>query len=344
MPTRIIYGSTGPDMITIPDGRDPSLDYDNIVYGYGANDTITGGAGNDWIWGSSSDLGLSVADNFSGGAGDDVIISWANGSTLDGGAGNDILIYSGNGPSPTAGPTVMTGGDGNDQLWALNGGAYTMDGGAGDDLLVGGGGPMIGGAGNDTIIMTIDQNASGVRNLGGIGAFGGDGNDTIYALAGAGPATLYGGAGRDLIVGNGQGDSLYSGNDNVQDVLIGASGQDSFWIQGVGNSTSGISVPGLPDALPHALNSDLIWNFETFTDRLYLDNRPLLNSPNTAYHSTQGYNYDLMLSGTLITLDTGDPVTGAYTHTDVVFLAGVNTDIATLMSAGSLTFTNVPLT
>ena len=332
MPTKFTFGTSAADTFTLADGRDVSVSYDNIAFGNGGQDAITGGTGNDWIWGSSADAANNTGpDTFLGGAGDDVIISWSNNSFLDGGTGNDIIIYSGPAPTATQAATLQ-GGDGNDQLWSLNG--AVSYGGNGDDLLVGGG-YLDGGFGNDLLIATTNNTT----------AYGSVGDDTLYAQTGVTGVTLNGGIGKDVIVGNGGNDKLIAGNDVVQDVLIGGPGKDEFDEGGIGNK---IVEPASqnPQTYPDAANTDIIWNFQVGTDDLVI--------PTTAYYlstlgpgnaglsfvSTSGYNASLGLSGTAIRLEglTGSGILSFHTYYDVAFLAGVTTDINALTAAGSLHF------
>jgi len=91
-----------------------------------ANQTITGGSGDDVIWSSSGDdtlKGGSGHDWLSGGSGDDVLLGGESQDRLVGGGGGDVL-HGG------AGDDTLSGG----------GGADVLLGGTGEDLLYGGGG------------------------------------------------------------------------------------------------------------------------------------------------------------------------------------------------------------
>jgi hypothetical protein len=50
MPTRIVYGTTGPQLPHAPDGHDPTLTLDNVDHGLRGSDTAASGGGHDWIW------------------------------------------------------------------------------------------------------------------------------------------------------------------------------------------------------------------------------------------------------------------------------------------------------
>jgi Ca2+-binding RTX toxin-like protein len=181
--------------------------------------TITGGSGNDFLY------GMGGNDTLNGGAGNDVLDGGEGADNLQGGTGND----------------KMTGGAGNDRL----------DGGEGADV-------MVGGLGNDTYIVdnngdVVTEGLNGgtdavqttlhnytltnnVENLvfTGTGAFtgrgnaiantitGGSGNDFLYGMGGN--DTLYGGAGNDDLEGGDGADNLQGGAGN--DKLTGGAGND----------------------------------------------------------------------------------------------------------------------
>ncbi|WFW60042.1 hypothetical protein NFJ76_20175 [Citrobacter freundii] len=181
--------------------------------------TITGGNGNDFLY------GMGGNDTLNGGAGNDVLDGGEGADNLQGGTGND----------------KMTGGAGNDRL----------DGGEGADV-------MVGGLGNDTYIVdnngdvvteglnggtdavqTTLHNYTLTNNVEtlvftGTGAFtgrgnaiantitGGSGNDFLYGMGGN--DTLNGGAGNDALDGGDGADNLQGGAGN--DKLTGGAGND----------------------------------------------------------------------------------------------------------------------
>ncbi|MDO9197345.1 putative Ig domain-containing protein [Rhodoferax sp.] len=129
-----------------------------------ANQTLTGGSGNDHL------AALHGGAILLGGVGNDTLLGSAGNDILSGGTGSDVLDAG-------DGVNQLTGDEGNDLLSA-GAGDDTLDGGDGDDTLYGGAGndTLYGGSGNDVID-------------------GGDGNDVIYADQGVN--TLMGGAGMD---------------------------------------------------------------------------------------------------------------------------------------------------
>ena len=93
---------------------------DDVVYGYGGNDTIRTGDGNDTVYGGEGNdtvYGGKGNDVLHGDAGNDVLNGEDGDDDLNGGEGDDTL-NGGNGND------ILTGGVGNDRL----------DGGAGDDV------------------------------------------------------------------------------------------------------------------------------------------------------------------------------------------------------------------
>ena len=197
-------------------------------------DTLTGGAGNDWLVGRGGD------DVLDGGAGNDNLVGGAGADRMDGGAGHDRLWYGGSDAGVAvdlsagtargghaAGDTfenvegvggsrhadTLTGGPGNDWL----------GGSAGDDTLAGGAGAdrLEGGAGGDTVSYAGSN--AGVRVLLRTGApTGGHAQgDTL-----AGIEHLAGSAHPDTLVGNGAANRLAGGAGN--DRLFGDWGDDTL--------------------------------------------------------------------------------------------------------------------
>ena len=112
---------------------------EDVLRGGGGNDNIDAGGGNDEVFGDDGHDIISTGagnDTANGGSGDDDITLGAGNDFAEGGNGNDHII----------------GDQGNDQLYG-NRGVDTLEGGEGDDVLNGGYGNDIlyGGAGNDLL-------------------------------------------------------------------------------------------------------------------------------------------------------------------------------------------------
>ena len=161
-------------------------------------------------------IGSSIANNFSGTGQDDYIVSLSGSDIVSGADGNDTL--AGGDDSDT-----LNGGRGNDILY----------GESGDDNLIGASGNdiLVGGLGNDTL-----NGGGGSDNL-----EGGVGDDTLTGSGGA--DILRGGDGIDTLNGDGAIDTLFGGNGddilnggNDNDILNGDAGLDTL-NGGFGNDT-----------------------------------------------------------------------------------------------------------
>ena len=304
MPTRIIYGTAGADLIYILNGHDATLNYDNIVYGSGGADIIYSGSGNDWIWGQFGDNSNTY---FYGGTGDDVLVALGTGNHwLQAGTGNDVIIGA-------AGNNTLIGGQGNDQLWGGSGN-NTIIAGAGNNLLVGGKGGgtnflyAAGQYGND-ILIAGDGNDS---------LIGGYGNDQLWG--GSGNDQLNGGFGKDVIVA-GSGKTAINGglHDFSADYLVAGSGVDIFVTSGDSNQDGYGQV-------------DVVWGFKLGTDKIQPDQKDL--SPGSGGYTLGTTYYTAFpsafgpISGTL--LWSNSPGFGDLVEHGVIFLAGANITYAQL--------------
>ncbi|MFC4172939.1 calcium-binding protein [Microvirga sp. GCM10011540] len=153
----VIYGGNG--IAAAEDG-------DDDIFGTAGDDTIYGNGGNDAI-----DADQGGVDLIHSGAGDDVIVDFAEGSLVMGGRGEDVigaaLTVTGEGVTIYGGNEAADISDNND--WIIGSG--------GDDTIFGNGG-------DDIILASADSVV-----------FGGQGNDTL--VAGEGNVVLTGGIGDD---------------------------------------------------------------------------------------------------------------------------------------------------
>ena len=209
---------------------------DDLIYGYGGNDTIDAGLGQDFVYGGTGD------DDINGNDGDDVLY----GGDPEGEADEDVEFAvpaidieepetcdDDHPPVDLTDNDTLTGGDGNDYLFGGEG-TDTLYGGDGNDSAYGGEGDDIidtsglsplpdigypglypgdsdptndldfvdGGAGDDTITTGDDDDS----------IIGGTGNDNINA--GFDDDTIDGGEGDDYIVGGEGSDLIYGGDDD----------------------------------------------------------------------------------------------------------------------------------
>ncbi len=196
-------------------------------------DNVTGI--NDAIGGSADDIliGGDEANKLSGNGGDDYLDGGLGADNLDGGEGKDTFVL---GADVTgSGTRNIQLGDGS--LLAVNiaGLAGTAD-------------KVVGGAGNDTIILERDGKSGFVADystapgyLSGVEKIvGTDGNDVILLAAGStadgGPITIEGGDGNDILGGSNSADIINGGDGNDlisglggNDTLTGGNGDDVIW-------------------------------------------------------------------------------------------------------------------
>ncbi len=179
---------------------------------------ITGGSGNDTIWGDAG------ANTLKGGSGNDTIYTSAGIDFIDGGAGSaDTVDFSAIASTSVIVnlATLQIGNDGYGNIETIQN-IENINGGGANDTLYG-----------DGMSNTIYGNA-GADNL-----KGGDGNDVLYGddvtnSHGAFADTLNGEAGADTLYGSGGNDTLDGGLDD--DFLDGKEGSDLFYGSG-GNDT-----------------------------------------------------------------------------------------------------------
>lgn len=105
--------------------------------GSSAAERLSGGPGDDLIWGDVTGTQTGAGDTLLGMGGDDTLYGTATADSLSGGAGNDLL-------NAACGNDTLSAGTGDDRVNASCGddrivytaGADTVDGGGGQDLLV----------------------------------------------------------------------------------------------------------------------------------------------------------------------------------------------------------------
>ena len=240
-------------------------------------DTLTGDAGDNWLWGSSSWLDAVQSttnnDTIDGGGGNDLIEVGYGNHILTGGSGNDTLLYSENG-SPEVGVSIslalqggaqttgagnwtlsgfenLSGGTGNDQLTG-DGSANVLAGGDGSDILVGGGGDdsiygdgsygLTGTGGSGSIILLTDANVANGAVGGNDTLEGGLGNDLINGGIGSDTAS-YANASGSVTVDLGAGTaSGADGNDILVSIenVTGSANNDSIF----GNAGANVLTGG----------------------------------------------------------------------------------------------------
>ncbi|WP_323766346.1 Hint domain-containing protein [Marinovum sp.] len=213
------YTDAQGDQIDGTDGQN------EIIYGYGGDDTIIAGAGNDTI------LGGSGADSIDGAGGTDTAVYSDSGSAVA------VNLVTGTGRGGTAeGDRLsnienVTGSDhadlltGDGQANVLDGraGADTLNGGAGDDTLIGGAGAdsLDGGTGHDTADYSASGGGVTINLATGTGAGGDAEGDTLTGIE-----NVTGSDFGDAVLGDGQANVIDGGGGD--DTLFGAEGADTL--------------------------------------------------------------------------------------------------------------------
>ncbi|MCZ8118971.1 MAG: M10 family metallopeptidase C-terminal domain-containing protein [Microcystis sp. LE18-22.4A] len=210
-----LSGGSGNDTISGNAGFDE-------IYGEDGNDVLNGGADNDQLYGGSGN------DSLNGDAGDDYFTNEDGNDTINGGSGIDRYeadySYASSGLTMTyntaTGSGTITVGTETDTFTSIEnfngfkGTEYNdvIFGGTENEYYEGG---LKGGGGNDTI--------SG--NAGFDEIYGEDGNDVLNG--GVGNDQLYGGNGNDLLNGD-SGDDYFTGDEGNNDTINGGAGSDRY--------------------------------------------------------------------------------------------------------------------
>lgn len=236
----LLFGT--PTYAQLSAGND-TIELNSDFMGNQGNDILTGGFSANKIFGGLGDdtlFGLGAADYLNGGAGDDHLDGGTEGDILIGGDGNDWL----------------EGGDGFDQLRGGTG-SDLLQGGNGADVLDGQGGEdfMAGGADNDTYVVdafndtVLEAAGNGVDTVRAstsyiLPAFAEVENLRTTDDAGTAGISLQGNRFAQQIIGNAGNNFISDGVDNVQDLLVGGAGNDSYFIAAsdIISDTSGIDL------------------------------------------------------------------------------------------------------
>jgi Ca2+-binding RTX toxin-like protein len=317
----IEYLTLGTGAVT---GAGNSLD-NTLVGNSGPYNSLFGGAGDDWLDGSSQ---ISGKNTLNGGTGSDIMIGSAQndwfvidhaGDSIVGGGGTDGIISELDGYTLQVGfnalalgngATVGSGNSGNNSLTgnSLN---NTLNGGDGADTLMGGIGIdyyyinssddvviELSGRGTDTIevsgIASYTLAANTERLVLGAGAVNGTGTSLNNTLTGnTANNSLFGAAGNDSLFGSDGADTLVGTNASVRneiDTLTGGSGADLFIL---GNS-SGIFYNDAYNSQTGTTDYALITDFNSGEDSLQLKS-------GTYYFGAASGGYQNLFFDTIIT-------------------------------------------
>ena len=258
-----IPGTPGPDSLDGTEDADSitGLNGNDAITAFAGNDTALGGGGDDSIYGGLGD------DELKGGGGFDFLTSGGGTDSLYGGNDSDILILD---PQTPGGGSLAKGGEGDDLVDYTISGANTLIGGGGNDLLVVSSGISslyfivdgFDGSVDDGNLSTISgfeyyfAQGAGFADIasfaGGADVFlGAAGADTAFGLGG--DDQLYGDSGGDFLDGGEGKDFLYGGAQD--DTLAGNSGND--FIAG-GNGSDLIDAGAGADRVVLYLGNDTV--------------------------------------------------------------------------------------
>jgi Ca2+-binding RTX toxin-like protein len=241
------------DNFTAPDTSDK-------IKGMGGDDTINGGGGDDEIFGDTNGLSAFVndgRDTLHGNAGDDILHGGGDDDKLFGDANSDTLFGDG-------GDDILDGGTGNDTMkGGLGDDTYIVDslGDVVDDIALGG---------TDVVKSSISYNlndAHHVENLTLIGAanISGTGDDRDNVIIGNNAGNrLDGGAGSDIMRGEGGNDTFIINSSSGTDALIdGGADTDkvessvSFSLAASTTNVENLTLTGGPTAVINGTGNSL---------------------------------------------------------------------------------------
>ncbi|MFM7469199.1 MAG: cadherin domain-containing protein, partial [Vampirovibrionales bacterium] len=205
-------------------------DLNNTIYGNAGNDTLDGGTGNDTLEGGAGDdiyfldsSGDTIIEAINAGI-DEARITGSFSYTLTNNVENGRTLFS------TA-ASNLTGNSLNNILYgnAFTGGLSVISGGAGNDTLYAvGNNRLLGGTGDDTLYGVVDNTY----------AYGG--NTTSLTETGTGNDVLYGGVGTSYLYGQDGNDTLVSAFGG--DLLDGGSGDDLLISSVIENASFNMKV------------------------------------------------------------------------------------------------------
>ena len=211
-PSSVIASSEGNDVVSV--ANFPIAVFDVKIGTTGADDSLT-----------SSTLSQQGFDGKN-----DVVFTGAGDDSVDievtGGSDNKIFTGSGVDTIYAGSRDVITGGSGQDEIWAVGGDNNRLSGGSGDDDFI------IGSTGN--------------RALGGVG------NDEFIILGGAGTNHLNGGAGSDIFRIVSELGDLPAAKQFVMDFTVGA---DKIGLRGVQYADLSFSQSGTDAVLTYGNNT-----------------------------------------------------------------------------------------
>lgn len=216
--SNVVDGTNRDDLMTVAytDADGDSIDGadgdDDVIYGYAGDDHISGGDGDDVIYGD----GDSTSDGTTS-SGEDIHQNQTGAGHGSHGEGHGYGHYGDDESASESFNDTINGGSGDDTIYGGQG-DDTIYGGSGDDTIYGDGG---------SADATSSDSTDGHKNQTGVGheshgeghGYGHDGDGHDDTTAGTYNDTIVGGTGNDTIFG-GQGDDLIYGGEG-DDVIDG---------------------------------------------------------------------------------------------------------------------------
>jgi Ca2+-binding RTX toxin-like protein len=278
MDAMAVQGTDGNDSMhvgyTDANGRqiDGTDGLSEVIHGYGGNDKITAGFGDDDIFGGTGNDFIRAGegnDSLWGGDGNDVLDGQAGDDWMAGGRGDDVYWIDSVGDVVVEAANegydkVMSDvdhvlGTHFEELWLNEGtAARTGQGNALNNKIVGNS--------NDNMISGLGGNDKLMGNGGNDSLYGGDGNDDIWG--GTGRDHLYGGAGNDKLYGE-DGDDFLFGGAGI-DRLNGGAGNDVI-DGGAGNDILGGGLGADVFVLAAGGGRDTVTDFEDGIDLIAVE-------------------------------------------------------------------------
>ncbi|RYJ04466.1 MAG: calcium-binding protein, partial [Acetobacteraceae bacterium] len=212
LPVLKLLGVTAGTLTAANLGFDPSggsTPQGQVFFGAGTDATVTGGLGNDTLFGTDGN------DRLDGGVGADFML---------GGLGNDTYIVSSSNEN-----VFEAANAGTDTV--VTSVSFTLPNDVEALILVSGGGPMAGTGNALGNVITGNEAGNTLDGQGGNDTLSG-GGETDFLYGGDGNDLLQGDSGNDVLIGQAGNDTLDGGSNpgNLGDVLLGGAGDDTYLV------------------------------------------------------------------------------------------------------------------
>jgi Ca2+-binding RTX toxin-like protein len=264
----LLYGNTGPLLVTAFDGSD-------TVAGASGSVTVLGGIGGGSEIGGTSGNNLLVAGDY----GTTLVAGGPNDTLEAAGGGGDVLVAGTTGAAlltaggSTAGNVFIATGSGNDTVQTGPGDNTTYLGSGRDAVSTDGADTVVGGTGI-VVLAVASGRAEYVNGSGSAVMTPGAGSDTL--VGGTGSVTLLGGAGTPLAFGGSAGGNLLQSGSGAS-TLIGGGANDT--IIGAGNGDLLLASEGGGDTVQGGTGTEILVGGEAGTNVFQLGASNALVAP-----------------------------------------------------------------